>query len=119
MKKDAIFERKKNRAIAIMMRKGMWRSTYAPPCHVFLWKLGVRIPPPPFSRFWTNFICFAGIYTPFWGVVMWFVLWKDRGTGLVHAFVAALTIGLLFGIMMAGIQRLLKMAHHLPDWDLV
>lgn len=119
MTRDANFENKKNRAIAIMVRKGMWRSNYAPPCHIFLWKLGVRVPPPPFSRFRTNFFCYAGIYTPFWGMVMWFVLWKDQGGGVVHAFTTALTIGLLFGIIMAAFEYLIKRVHGLPEWNLV
>ena len=117
MKKDPIFERKKNRAIEIMAKKGMWRSIYAPPCHLFLWRLGVSIPPPPFSHFLTNFFSFAVVYTPFWGIVMWFILWRDQGAGLFSALTTALTAGLLFGITMAAFQKWRKEANQLPEWE--
>lgn len=38
------FEEKKERAIAIMESKKMWRSNYAPPLLRILWKTGVRVP---------------------------------------------------------------------------
>lgn len=117
MTKDPIFERKKNRAIEIMARKGMWRSNYAPPCHVFLWKMGIHVPPPPFSHFWTNFFSFAAIYTPFWGAVMWFIFWKSQGESAIYALVTAGIAGFVFGIVMAAFQRWRKKANDLPEWE--
>lgn len=117
MTRDPIFERRKKRAIAIMASKGMWRSNYAPPCHLFLWRMGVQVPPPPFSHFWTNFLSFAAVYTPFWGAVMWFIFWKAQGTTLASAAMTSLAVGLIFGIAMAAFQRWRKNANHLPEWE--
>ncbi len=117
MKRDPFFESKKNRAIAIMAGKGMWRSIYAPPCHLLLWKMGIRIPPPPFSHFLTNFFGFSVIYTPFWGTVMWFSLWKEQGVSLLFAAVTTLVAGLLFSIAMAAFQNWRRKSNHLPEWE--
>lgn len=119
MKNDPIFEQKKNHAIAIMKAKRMWRSIYAPPCHIFLWKLGIRVAPPPFSPFLTNFLCFTGIYTPFWGVVMWFVFWGGVRKDFVSALEAVLTVGVLFGLSAALLELWQKKANHLPPWSQV
>lgn len=43
------FDEKKERALALMAEKKMWRSNYAPPISHLLWKCGVQIPPPPFA----------------------------------------------------------------------
>ena len=117
MIRESIFEQKKKRAMAIMEGKGMWPSVYAPPCHIFLWRLGIHVPPPPFSRFWTNFLSFACVYTPFWGVVMWFIFWKAHGTTLLSAATSTLIVGLMFGMVMAAFQRWRGQANHLPRWE--
>lgn len=117
MTRDTVFEQRKNRAMAIMEGKGMWPSIYAPPCHIFLWRLGIHVPPPPFSHFWTNFLSFACVYTPFWGVVMWFIFWKDHGTSLHLAAASALLAGLVFGIAMATFQKWRQRVNRLPQWE--
>lgn len=119
MKKNLTFERKKNRAIAIMKRKGMWPSLYAPPCHIFLWKMGVSVAPPPFSSFWTNFICFTGVNTPFWGIVMWFVFWKGELEHLSSALVTIITVGVATSLVMAALEVWRGKANRLPAWSTV
>lgn len=116
MKKDPIFEQKKSRAFAIMARKGMWRSLYAPPCHVFLWSLGLRVAPPPFAPFLTNFLSFTGVYTPFWGLVMWIVYWKELDTSPSTAAALALAAGIAFGLGTAALELWRSKANHLPPW---
>jgi len=117
MKNNLTFERKKNRAIAIMNKKGMWPSLYAPPCHMFLWKMGVRVAPPPFSPFWTNFLCFTGVNTPFWGIVMWIVFWKAKQEDLFSAAVIILSVGIVFGLFMAVLETWRGKVNHLPAWS--
>ena len=117
MKNNVMFERKKNRAIYIMEKKGMWPSLYAPPCHIFLWRLGFNVAPPPFSSFWGNFLCFTGINTPFWGTVMWFVFWKAEREYLFSAVVTIVTVGVIAGLIMATLEQWRGKANHLPAWD--
>ncbi|EJD8595618.1 hypothetical protein M2693_005131 [Salmonella enterica] len=116
MKKDPIFEQKKSRAFAIMAGKGMWHSLYAPPCHVFLWRLGLRVAPPPFAPFLTNFLSFTGVYTPFWGLVMWIVHWRELDTSPSTAAALALAAGIAFGLSTAALELWRSKANHLPPW---
>ena len=117
MTKDADFVRRKERALAIMAEKKMWRSNYAPPLYRLLWKLGVNIPPPPFAFFWTNLFSFAAMYTLFWGTMMWFICWKPRGTSVTSAIITSLLAGLIFGVSMALFHHWRKKANNLPEWD--
>ena len=62
------FEEKKKKAIALMEEKKMWRSNYAPPLLRLFWKLGGKMPPPPFAPFWRNMLFFAAWFGCLWGV---------------------------------------------------
>lgn len=119
MKNNLSFEHKKNRALAIMSRKGMWRSLYAPPCHLFLWKMGLNVAPPPFSSFWNNFFCFTSVNTPFWGMVMWFVFWKGESEHLFSALVAIIAFGAVAGLIVSALEVWRGKANHLPAWSAV
>ncbi|MFS7300405.1 DUF6404 family protein [Rahnella rivi] len=46
-----VFEEKKRKAIDLMENKKMWRSNYAPPILRLFWKMGSKMPPPPFAPF--------------------------------------------------------------------
>ena len=48
---DVNFDRKRDRALALLARTGMMRSNYLPPTFPFLWRCGVRLPPPHFLSF--------------------------------------------------------------------
>jgi len=117
MKKNLTFEQKKKRAIAIMKKKGMWPSLYAPPCHIFLWKMGFSVAPPPFAPFWTNFLCMTSINTLFWGAVMWIVFWKGETQYLFSAAVTIITVGVTVGLVMSALEVWRGKANHLPAWD--
>ncbi|QGY32702.1 DUF6404 family protein [Pantoea cypripedii] len=117
MVKDAEFIRKKTRAIDIMASKGMWSSNYAPPLHRLLWKLGVNIPPPPFTTFRSNMFIFSIMFGPAWGLMMWLILWKNAGNGLVSVLLTSVCAGLLFGFSMAAFHYWRKVVNKLPAWD--
>ncbi|WP_414146918.1 DUF6404 family protein [Erwinia sp. BNK-24-b] len=117
MNSHIAFESKKSRALALMKKKGMWPSLYAPPCHVFLWELGISVAPPPFSPFWTNFACITGVNTTFWGIVMWFVFWKGNQEDLLSATWTILTVGVLCGLFMSALESWRGKANNLPPWS--
>lgn len=119
MKNALFFEAKKSRAFAMMKAKGMWHSTYAPPCHRILWNLGFKVAPATLAPFWTNFLCFTAVYTPFWGVVMWFVFWDAQSVDFTTALVTTLLSGLLFSTAMSVFQLWRQKANQLPDWERV
>lgn len=103
----------------MMNRKGMWQSLYAPPCHIFLWKIGVNVAPPPFSPFWTNFVCFTGVNTSFWGMVMWLVFWKGDTESLSSALTTIAAVGIVAGLIMSALGVWRGKANHLPAWSKV
>jgi len=117
MKKESEFERRKNRAIAIMAAKGMSKSHYAPPGLMFLWRAGCQIPPPPFTRFWVNLLTFAAFYAPLFGVIMWLMVWNKQGTSPLFACTLSLAAGLVFGLFMAAFHLWRRKANNLPDWE--
>ena len=110
------FVRKKERALAIMESKKMWRSNYAPPLLRGLWKLGLKIPPLPFAPCWqVTFIMGFG-FGLVWGPVMWFFTWQGMGVEPSWAILRSLSGGILFGVMMAAFHGWRKKANNLPDW---
>ena len=111
------FEEKKKKAIALMEEKKMWRSNYAPPLLRLFWKLGGKMPPPPFAPFWLNMLFFAVWFGPLWGVFMWFSTWQSEGYSASGALFASATAGVLFGFFMALFHSWRKRANKLPDWD--
>ena len=50
------FDTKLDAALKRLSSTGMWSSSYAPPIYRLLWGLGVKIPPPHFSRSTFNFV---------------------------------------------------------------
>lgn len=84
------FEDKKKKAIALMEDKKMWRSNYAPPILRLFWKMGGKMPPPPFAPFWLNTLFFAVWFGPLWGIVMWFSSWKNQDFSVLLAVFTAL-----------------------------
>ncbi|WP_147199055.1 DUF6404 family protein [Pantoea sp. MBD-2R] len=119
MKSNLTFKLKKDRAIAIMAKKGMWQSLYAPPCHLFLWKMGISVAPPPFSSFWSNFLCFTSVNTTYWGIVMWIVFWEGRREELFSALMTIIVVGIVAGLVMSALEFWRGKANHLPEWDRV
>lgn len=73
------FEAKKERAIAIMESKKMWRSNYAPPLLRLAWKAGLKVPPLPFASFWQitllmgyGLVRHGGLYVVFFMEGQWY-----------------------------------------------
>ncbi|NRG24045.1 DUF6404 family protein [Klebsiella michiganensis] len=111
------FEQKKQRAVAIMDSKKMWRSNYAPPLLRLAWKAGLKIPPLPFASFWQITLLMGGWFGPAWGISMWFFNWQD--TGMLPAVATTMSIfsGIFFGVSMAAFHLWRKKVNNLPDWD--
>ncbi|MGJ0630282.1 DUF6404 family protein [Xenorhabdus bovienii] len=111
------FEQKKERAIAIMESKKMWSSNYAPSLLRMLWKMGFKIPPPPFASFWQIAIPMGIWFAPVWGLFMWFFVWQRQGASPTSAIISSIFAGIFFGVSMAAYHRWRKKVNNLPDWD--
>ncbi|MBY8441950.1 hypothetical protein KXZ25_26185 [Klebsiella pneumoniae] len=110
------FEQKKERALAIMKSKNMWRSNYAPPLLRGLWRLGLKIPPLPFASFWQLTFIMGFGFGLVWGLIMWFSTWRNMGVQPSGAILRSLSGGILFGLMMAAFHGWRRKANNLPDW---
>lgn len=111
------FEQKKERAIALMESKNMWKSSYAPPLIRGLWKLGLKIPPLPFMPFWQTTLITGIFFGPAWGLIMWFFSWEHMEMSLSGAIFASFMAGILFGILMAAFHKWRKKSNKLPEWN--
>lgn len=111
------FDEKKKRALALMEERKMWRSSYAPMLTRLLWKLGIKVPLPPFAPFWLNVLYFGGFFGTLWGTFMWFTLWKSENCGALMALQKSCFAGLFFGLWMALYYYWLKKVKKLPDWN--
>jgi len=111
------FERKKERALAILESKSMWRSNYAPPLLRGLWKLGLKIPPLPFASFWQITSIMGLMFSLLWGLTMWFSTWQGMDVNPFWAIFRCLSVGILFGLIMAAFHGWRKKVNKLPDWQ--
>lgn len=111
------FERRKQKAIALMDSRKMWRSNYAPPLLRGLWKLGLKIPPAPFMSFWHVLVLVSVWYSVVWGLVMYFCTWRAQGMPPLVACVHSLCAGLFFGFFMALFHLWRKKVNGFPDWS--
>ena len=110
------FEKKLEAAISLLESTGIWRSNYAPPFIRLLCRLGLRIPPPHFMRFIENVALTCGLFGVGWVVLTWITLGSSTSASLVPAVIAAVVIGLLFGVPMAAYYRHGARKHGIPLW---
>ena len=106
-------------ALSALAATGMQPTTYAPPVHRLLWRMGFHVPPPHFAGFTSNLIFSGTWFGIVWGTIMWFATWSDRGMSPAGAIVAAIVAGILFGLCMAIYYRHGARKHNLPAWPLV
>ncbi|WP_368758775.1 DUF6404 family protein [Klebsiella oxytoca] len=111
------FEARKQKALAIMAERRMWKSNYAPPLVRLLWRLGVKIPPLPFMSFWRLFVVMAAPFSIGYGLLMYLMVWRAQGMSPLFACAVSLIAGVLFGLTMALFHLWRRRANKLPDWN--
>lgn len=114
--KDAEFRRKREKAYALMLEKGLHKNDRIPFLYRLLWRAGINVPPALFANFACNVCVLGTCYAVFWGCCMWFVTWKPRGYSPLASVIIALAAGLLFGLWMAVAFRSRRKAKGLPEW---
>lgn len=96
-------------------QKRIGQYTIAPPIYRLLWRLGVEVKPPHFASFWSLVAPLGMAFGVFWGVIMWFFIWR-QSTPVSVAVGTAVLAGLLFGIIMALYYRGRARKLGLPKW---
>ena len=110
------FEARKQKALAIMASRKMWKSNYAPLLIRLLWRLGINIPPLPFAPFWQVFVVMTGYFSLGYGLWMYWTVWRAQGMPLLFACEISLIAGVLFGLTMALFHLWRRKVNKLPDW---
>jgi len=112
------FEKKLAAALTLLASTGMWRSIYAPLLLRVLWRVGLRVPPPHFRGFATNFVLATSSLGSAWVLAMWIVVWSRQGVHLPWSAIrAAAASSGLFGLLMAGYYGYGAQKHGIPRWS--
>jgi membrane associated rhomboid family serine protease len=104
-------------ALSVLAETSMRPSSYAPPLHRLLWRLGFNIRPPHFAGFVSNFLATGTWFAVVWGAIMWFAAWARRGMSVGTAISTAIAAGTIFGLLMAYYYRRGARKHSLPSWS--
>jgi hypothetical protein len=104
-------------ALDDLTRRGVWRMNSAPPLYHVLWWLGIEIPPPYYGGFWPTAALTGVFFGVVWGLLMWFILWKDEQTPFAIAIVISVIAGVAFGCSMAAYYRWRARQLGLPPWE--
>ena len=104
-------------ALDLLSRTGIWPSNYAPPALHMLWALGLNIPPPHFASFAGSALFTGGVFGVIYGLLMWSVQWSPHGMSVSMAVTLSAVAGILFGLCMASYYAYGRRKHNLPAWD--
>ena len=96
---------------------GISPYTAAPPVYRLLWRLGVEVPPPLFTRFFPLALVMGAFFAIGWGGFMWLFFWSRESAPAGGIAVVSLAAGILFGLFMAGYIRYKANKLNLPLWS--
>jgi membrane associated rhomboid family serine protease len=99
-------------ALALLARTGIWPSNYAPPLFHLLWRMGINVPPPHFIG--SGYIVIVG--GGFFGALMTLLTRPMMPMSLGGTLLQAAVAGLAFGLFMAGYYAYGRSRHRLPRW---
>jgi hypothetical protein len=109
---DLTWNKKLDLFLIDMDKRGVGRLTAAPPVYRFLWKVGIKIPPPLFASLLWNAI-FMSTYFFLMSEVVIRILFYGSSAGPVYIPVL---LGLLAGNLTAIITSVQKRRLRLPKW---
>jgi len=95
---------------------GVHRRHSAPPLHRLLWRMGFNVPPPILASVASNALLMGSWFTVGWGVLMWLLVWRNTHMPAGGAVFSALLAGVLFGLLMAVVMRVMRLRRGLPLW---
>ncbi len=95
---------------------GVHRRHSAPPLHRLLWRMGFNAPPPILASVASNALLMGSWFTVGWGVLMWLLVWRNTHMPAGGAVFSALLAGVLFGLLMAVVMRVMRLRRGLPLW---
>ena len=111
------YEEKYQAALAELAAAGFRPKQTHPPLLRLLHRLGMKTRPPLYNSFWQNTVLLGGYFGLLWGILMYALIWRSNGVGLLGAIIASLLAGLLFGMAMAGFYRYSAKKRGLTPWQ--
>jgi hypothetical protein len=110
------FEIKKKIAVAILAKTRISKRDYLPPFYIFLWRLGIKIPPPHFIKS-QYLLIIAGLPFGFcWlGIAMMDKYWFLNNIEIVIS--TFLIITAVAGGAIAIFYRISSKTNKLPKWE--
>ena len=95
---------------------GVHRRHSAPPLHRLLWRMGFNAPPPILASVASYALLMGTWFAVGWGVLMWLLVWRNTHMPAGGAVFSALLAGVLFGLLMAVVMRVMRLRRGLPLW---
>ena len=115
------FERKRDAALAILAKSGIWESNYRPPLLRMLWRLGVHVPPSHFASLWTIAL-YQGVFFCFcFGLISYFLLpliYNPELPDTPYRFLfRCLATGAVYTVLLLIYYAYVRWKHKLPKWS--
>lgn len=114
---DPDFTRRLAAAQAEMLAAGLKPSHTNPLLFKLLQRLGLNIRPPHYQAFAINVLMNGWFFGLFWGVGMYWMVWRAQGMPVTVAAGFGASAGLLFGFMMAALTLWQRRSKSLSRWQ--
>lgn len=115
------FVRKRDAALAILAKSGVWKSNYQSPLLRVLWWVGFRIPPFHFASFWTVVLYQTGIFCVIFGLFTYFLMptivpSTRYDTVIIFLLRCALT-SIFYTLFVLAYHAYIRRKYKLPKWS--
>lgn len=115
--RDPDHSRRLAAAQAEMLAAGMKPSHTNPLLFRWLGGMGLNVRPPHYQSFAVNVLVNGAYFGVFWGVIMYWWVWRAQGTPIPVATGFGAFAGLLFGILMAALILWQRRSKSLSRWQ--
>ena len=109
------FNRKKEISLNLLRKTKINPRNYLPPMFPFLWRFGVKAPPPHFIGF-LPLVCIMGLPFGFCGLGFYMMDLGNKPFSVSAAVPLVLVVTLFFGGGIGFYYRSSAWAHRLPSW---
>jgi hypothetical protein len=112
------FEARRANAVRLLAEKGVPRWKAVPAFYRFVWSLDIRLRPPHFASWETNFALFGITPGGLLAVVSWLAMTAvGREMALLQSVVAGAVVAVVNGFSAAARHKREAEDHALPRWD--
>jgi hypothetical protein len=109
------FEQQRDFAIKLADAAGLWRWSTRPPLWRFLWRHGIKVPPPAFASAWALVVAFGAVFAILGAPVALLAYSDPSLSGLAPLAIWWVAAGFAVGAAMAGIHAAQRHCLGLPE----